>query len=154
MKKTLRKLLSLLLCVVFAAGVLPMTAGAQTITQYSKGDVIEFGWYPQTKETDSRILAHLNAAAPAWESWTSYGYYSGSGNSHDGQMKPDDFMRYTDIVVDGVKYRAMTTLEPGKKDPIERMFYFDLNKPFPDLKPGDPLHVVYHDHEVVSLTRL
>ena len=57
-------------------------------------------------------------------------------------------------VVDGVKYRAMTTLEPGKKDPIERMFYFDLNKPFPDLKPGDPLHVVYHDHEVVSLTRL
>ena len=107
MKKTLRKLLSLLLCVVFVVGILPMTAGAQTITQYSKGDVIEFGWYPQTKETDSRILAHLNAAAPAWESWTSYGYYSGSGNSHDGQMKPDDFMRYTDIVVDGVKYRGV-----------------------------------------------
>ena len=107
MKQTLKKLLSLMLCVVFVAGVLPMTAGAETITEYSQGDIIEFGWYPQTKVTDSRILAHLNAVAPAWESWTSYGYYSGTGMVSDGQMKPGDFMRYTDIVVDGVKYRGV-----------------------------------------------
>ena len=107
MKKALKKILSLLLCIVFAVGLLPMTASAKTITQYSTGDTFEFGWYPQTKVTDSTILAQLNAKAPAWDNWISYGYFSGTGSERDGQMTAKDYMRYTDILLDGVKYRGV-----------------------------------------------
>ena len=107
MKKALKKILSLMLCVLFAVGLLPMTASAKTITQYSQGDTFEFGWYPQTKVTDSTILAQLNAKAPAWDNWISYGYYSGTGSERDGQMTAKDYMRYTDILLDGVKYRGV-----------------------------------------------
>lgn len=56
-------------------------------------------------------------------------------------------------VVDGVKYRAMTLLvETDAPDPEERLLYFDLNKPFPDIAKGTRLHVVYHDREIVSLS--
>lgn len=56
-------------------------------------------------------------------------------------------------VVEGVKYRAMTLLADTETgDPEERLLYFDLNKPFPELAAGQRLHVVYHDREIASLT--
>lgn len=57
-------------------------------------------------------------------------------------------------VVDGVKYYAMTLLQPDEKgDPFERMLYWDAQKPQPDLQPGDKLHIIYHDRMIAQLTR-
>ena len=76
---------------------------------YIRGEKIEYGTYPQSKVTDETTLAALNALAPEnFDDWTSYGYYySDSGEFYDGGMKPGDFMRYYDAVLDGVKYRAV-----------------------------------------------
>lgn len=58
-------------------------------------------------------------------------------------------------VVEGVRYRALHVFEPGeKKDPVERLMYFDAQKTFPDVAEGAPLHVTYHDRSVIDLTVL
>lgn len=59
-------------------------------------------------------------------------------------------------VVDGVKYHAMTIEQEEQEDTeaCERLFYFDMEKPFPDLKDGDRVHVIYHDREVAALSRI
>ena len=111
MKKALKKILSLMLCVVFAVGLLPMTASAKTITQYSVGDTFEFGWYPQSEVTDTAITDQLNAQAPGWDDWTSYGYCIGTGTRDDGTMTAKNYMRYVDIALDGNKYRGVKFTE-------------------------------------------
>ncbi len=77
---------------------------AATITSYKQGDVIEFGWYPQSEVTDSEIIAALNAADGEW---ISYGYYSGTGSWYDGKMTADDYMRYKDVIYGSDKYRGV-----------------------------------------------
>lgn len=72
---------------------------------YQTGDIITFGSYPQSQVTDEETLEQLDAAE---KNWQSYGYYSGTGEQHDGQMQPGDWMRYADIILDGAKYRAVT----------------------------------------------
>lgn len=59
-------------------------------------------------------------------------------------------------LVDGVKYIAIHVSETAdnSKAAHERLFYFDVQKPFPDLHEGDPVRVVYYDREVVDLTLL
>lgn len=74
-------------------------------TDYKVGDIITFGGYPQSLVTDEETLAALDAAE---KNWKSYGYYSGTGDPQNWQMQPGDWMRYTDIMLDGVKYRAVT----------------------------------------------
>lgn len=81
-------------------------AGCRLVKDEIKiGDIIEFGSYPQTEVKDTATINALNALAPAWDKWTSYGYYSGDGNI--GSMKQGDWMRYTDVVYNGVKYRGV-----------------------------------------------
>lgn len=83
-----------------------------TITSYNVGNTLEFGWYPQSKVTDSSIISQLNAKAGNNQNWTSYNYYSGSGvgadgNKMPGTMKSGNWMRYTDIVLNSNKYRGV-----------------------------------------------
>ena len=99
----MKKLLSLILVAVMLVTTMPM-AFAEGET-YKVGDIIQFGSYPQSKVTDSATITELNALAPEWENWTSYGYYSGDGNV--GSMKQGDWMRYVDIELDGEKYRGV-----------------------------------------------
>lgn len=52
-------------------------------------------------------------------------------------------------VVDGVSYYGMTVIceeEPGK--PYDRLFYYDAQKPRPNLTKGTPLRLIYHDREL------
>ena len=102
MKKT-KKILSLMLAMLMLLSIAPMAyAGGNT---YKVGDIIQFGSYPQSKVTDSTTITDLNSLAPAWDNWTSYGYYSGAGS--DGTMQQGDWMRYTDIMYNGNKYRGV-----------------------------------------------
>ncbi len=70
----------------------------------TQGGIIQFGAYPQTKETDSATISALNSRASGWQS---YGYYSGTGN-WDGQMTAKDYMMYCDVKYGGSKYRGVT----------------------------------------------
>ncbi|MBP9989585.1 MAG: hypothetical protein KBT46_08840 [Ruminococcus sp.] len=82
-------------------------AGAMDLSSYSVGDTITYGSYPQSEVTDSSLISALETAGNKYM-WVSYNYYSGTGHSSDGQMKPDeDMMWYKDIPYNGNKYRAV-----------------------------------------------
>ena len=58
-------------------------------------------------------------------------------------------------VVDGVRYYAMTATDVDEKGkPYDRLFYFDAEKPFPGFTRGEMLHIVFHDKEIASVTRV
>ena len=112
--KKLKGALSLLLCMIMVFGA--VAVGGEGIgelfngsraeaAEYSVGDIITFGSYPQsevTKESDSATYAKLEAAT---KNWISYGYYSGDGSY--GSMQPGDWMKYADITLGGEKYRSV-----------------------------------------------
>ena len=93
MKKA-QKFLSLLLAVMLILCTTPMAFAEGD--SYKVGEIIQFGSYPQSEVTDEALIAELNALAPEWEDWTSYGYYS--GDNIYGSMIQGDWMRYTDVV--------------------------------------------------------
>ena len=70
---------------------------------YNVGDQIQFGTYPQTRVDET---PELQAAAQA-ATWTSYNYYTGTGELTDGNMTPSDYMQFADFFCDGAKYRAV-----------------------------------------------
>ncbi len=121
MTKISKKLLSLLLCAVMVLGSVAVGGGgfaevldafsvkasATKVTSYSQGDIIEFGWYPQSKETNTLITDALTSSAGNTLGWYSYGYYSGTGELGDGQMTPSNYMRYTDVMYGNTKYRGV-----------------------------------------------
>ena len=118
MKKAFKSILAVALCCIMLLGTIAiggdgfaeildafmLKVSAATIGSYSKDDIVEFGWYPQTKETDAGIISALNSSG---SQWYSYEYYSGSGSWSDGKMVPSDYMRYTDVMYGGNKYRGV-----------------------------------------------
>lgn len=103
MKKTTQKLLSAVLVVIMLLTAMPLVfAEGKT---YKTGDIIQFGSYPQTEVKDEVLIAELNALAPEWDDWTSYEYYSGNGT--EGSMVAGNWMRYTDVIYNGNKYRGV-----------------------------------------------
>lgn len=99
----MKKLLSLILVAIMLVAAMPM-AFAEGET-YKVGDIVQFGSYPQSEVKDETLIAELNALAPEWEDWTSYGYYSGEDSY--GTMRKGDWMRYVDIKHDGERYRGV-----------------------------------------------
>ena len=82
------------------------TSTTTSVKAYKKdGNYIYFGSYPQTKVTDSSLIASLNnltgtlPTSGNTQNWTSYGYYI-SGNV-------SDYMWYIDIEQGGAKYRGV-----------------------------------------------
>lgn len=77
---------------------------------------IEFGSYPQSDVTDT-MGTTLNEIADTTDSWTSYGYNTGD-------------MRYTDVTLDGEKYRGVyfKTERNTKQSPngyvAEKVYWF------------------------------
>ena len=114
MKKMFKRILSALLVAVLLIGIAPMggfelstKVSAKDISSCKVGDIIEFGSYPQSKITDSDLIAKIEAAGKSI-SWVDYNYYTGTGTSDDGNMKPvDGMMLYKDIPYNGSKYRAV-----------------------------------------------
>lgn len=55
-------------------------------------------------------------------------------------------------VVEGVRCRQLLCTDiDGKGRPYERLFYFDAEKTFPEVKEGDMLHIVHHDLFVANV---
>ena len=114
MKKMYKRILSTLLIAVLLIGIAPIggfelstKVSAKDISSCKVGDIIEFGSYPQSKITDSDLIAKIEAVSKSI-SWVDYNYYIGTGTSDDGNMKPvDGMMLYKDIPYNGSKYRAV-----------------------------------------------
>lgn len=114
MNMIFKRILSTLLVSVLLIGIAPMggfglapKANAKDISSCKVGDIIEFGSYPQSKITDSDLIAKIEAVGKSI-SWVDYNYYIGTGTSDDGNMKPvDGMMLYKDIPYNGSKYRAV-----------------------------------------------
>lgn len=70
---------------------------------YRAGDLVTFGFYPQSKVTDEALLAELNQAAGQLP-WISYGYGAAGGAPEQGT----DYMFYKDVALNGETYRAVT----------------------------------------------
>ena len=87
--------------------VAPVTMAADTADDgYQKGDIIEFGSYPQSKVTDDSVISELNNIL-ADDVWVSYDYYIGTDTEYDGKMTASDYMKYADLELNGEKYRAV-----------------------------------------------
>ena len=114
MKRTVKRILSTVLVAVMLIGIVPMggidlapKASAKDISSYSVGDIITYGSYPQSKVTDSNLIAKIEAAGEKYV-WCDYNYYAGTDYWDDGNMKPvDNMMLYKDIPYGGSKYRAV-----------------------------------------------
>lgn len=58
-------------------------------------------------------------------------------------------------LVDGVAYRAMTCSDLDTKGrPYDRLFYFDAEKPFPEISAGETVRVVHHELDVSDVVRV
>lgn len=115
MKRKFRTILSITLCLMMILGnvavggegfaemleAFSVKASAAKITDYKTGDIIEFGWYPQTDVTSS-MGATLNSKASEWKS---YKYYEGTGSY--GAMHESDYMYYCDVIYGNNKYRGV-----------------------------------------------
>ncbi|MCR5523490.1 MAG: InlB B-repeat-containing protein [Clostridia bacterium] len=72
---------------------------------YSVGDIIEYGLYPQSEVKDQETINKLISAADP--DIISYGYFSGTGSWDDGEMALSDFMSYRDVAYKGNIYRIV-----------------------------------------------
>lgn len=75
---------------------------AMTANSSAKEDTISFGSYPRSRVTDSAVLSRLEGTMCEWKS---FGYASGNGEKSSASRS--DYMKYTDVVLDGVKYRGV-----------------------------------------------
>ena len=136
MKRTVKRILSTVLVAIMLIGIVPMggidlapKASAKDISSYSVGDIITYGSYPQSKVTDSNLIAKIEAAGEKYV-WCDYNYYAGTGSYYDGNMKPvDGMMLYKDIPYNGSKYRAVkiNQFRPCRTEYTSSDTYQDIN---------------------------
>ena len=106
-KQTIKRIFTVILAVCMLLSIAPVTMAADTADGgYQKGDIIEFGSYPQSKVTDPRIISVLDGFLTD-DIWVSYDYYIGTGTEYDGKMTASDYMKYADLKLNGEKYRAV-----------------------------------------------
>lgn len=110
MERIFKRTFAVILVAVMLLSVAPMGEIADWFAARAAAasyQYIQYGNYPQSRETNSSVISTLNAKAGSISTWNSYGYYSGTGSWNDGQMTAKDYMKYKDVVVGGVKYRGV-----------------------------------------------
>lgn len=106
-KQTMKRIFTVILAVCMLLSIAPVTMAADTADGgYQKGDIIEFGSYPQSKVTNPRIISVLDGFLTD-DVWVSYDYYIGTDTEYDGKMTASDYMKYADLKLNGEKYRAV-----------------------------------------------
>lgn len=106
-KQTMKRIFTVILAVCMLLSIAPVTMAADTADGgYQKGDIIEFGSYPQSKVTNPRIISVLDGFLTD-DVWVSYDYYIGTDTEYDGKMTASDYMKYADLELNGEKYRAV-----------------------------------------------
>ncbi|MCR5781788.1 MAG: InlB B-repeat-containing protein [Clostridia bacterium] len=93
----MKRVVSILLTVLMLAGVIAVPGVTVVAANIRTGTLVTFGSYPQSRVTDSSLLAKLNAQSL---SWIYYDYYC------DGRQ--ENYMKYADVALSGERYRAVT----------------------------------------------
>lgn len=119
MKNRIKKSMALLLAAIMLLTTAPLAGFdglfvSKASAAYFVGNHIKYGNYPQSKVTNSSTLLLLNSKSKKWKS---YRYYSGSGSTTDGKMKPSDYMYYADIDIDGDGLRDYRAVKIDKYRP-------------------------------------
>ena len=96
-------LMSLFTALGFSANATDYQGTTVQASQLLTGDHFEYGTYPQSKVTDSELIAALEAIECEM---ISYGYYRETFND-PGYQHPDVKMYYADIVYNGEAYRKV-----------------------------------------------
>ena len=108
MSKLSQKLCAVVLTLAMIVGLLFGCSAnsflAKAIT--ANEEIVEFGSYPQSLVTNSKTISELNKQEISWKS---YGYYSGDGNINSAEK--GDWMKYSDVSLEGNKYRAVVFSE-------------------------------------------
>ena len=104
MKKSKIVIAILLVLIMSFVPIATISYAVSPTTVYEKGDIIEFGSYPQSLVENERIIAALDEASKNNE-WKSYNYYYFSDEI--GDITQGDFMRYIDLEYNGEKYRGV-----------------------------------------------
>ena len=115
------------------------------VFHYKVGDTLQYGTYPQSEVKDAATVAALNAKLRS-NGWISYGYYIGTGG-YNGEMAPDDFMRYQDVVLDGVKYRAVTF---DRYRPMNTAYTSSADNSYQDENSYEPSQTYWFQFEPVT----
>lgn len=101
-----KKMLSMVLCLIMTIGTIAIGGDgiaelldniiikASASNNYSVGDIIEFGSYPQSKVTNTDLINELYKTTVYPKT---YNYYSGTGDLADGNMSRSDYMQYCDV---------------------------------------------------------
>ena len=155
-KNTLKSFLALTLAFIMVLGVLPIgeLAGVDWAglfapkaeaagKTYKVGDIVEFGYYPQSKVTDSSLVSALDKVS---KTWVSYGYYSGDesyGYRYDSMVR-GDWMRYADITYNGAKYRAVFFTQYR---PYDTLSTSSSNRTYQDDNGYTPYNTYYFKYE-------
>lgn len=104
----MKKITSLLLAILILFSCIPVSVSAEEYTYCKKGDIIEFGNYPQTKVTDESLLAELDAIEKDWQSLNYYrGVGDGATDEEINSAYPSDYAKYYDFEHNNEKYRAI-----------------------------------------------
>ena len=95
----MKKIISILLCTLLAAYIVPFTLFSQgKLLNLNVGDIFELGTYPQSQVNDESLIEILNSISTDWSTYTSY--YE---MSYDGIL-------YTDVSYQGYDYRGILLL--------------------------------------------
>ena len=104
MKKAI-KFLIIVLCLV-----LIMPPNSASAASYKAGDIVSYGSYPQTRVTDSSLIASLDSIVAGNSGWTSYSYCANNTGPNASEYPAAydiTMMSYCDFSSGGVKYRAV-----------------------------------------------
>ena len=80
--------------------------------------------------------------------------YSLHGRSHEVEV---EFSQWNEeeSMVDGVRFRDAVFLgEANRHGERDRMFYWDAEKPLPDFRLGDLIHIKYYDRFITGYEKL
>ena len=115
MKKILKSTLALLMAVLTVFSLFIVSSAAEKT--YKKGDIIEFGSYPQSQVTDTALIAELKKQKHDWKKEVT---------TFDDQCSNIDsiefYMReYSDVSYKNSKFRALKNSETGE------ILYFEYN---------------------------
>ena len=102
--RVLSRFTAVLLSCVLLVSFVNVSVLAVKSFEKAVGDIVEFGNYPQSLVTDSKLIATLNDQPG---DWYSFGYYYGDGAIGTGNHYKTDFMLYRDISYQNEKYRAV-----------------------------------------------
>lgn len=119
---------------------------------FKNGDIIEFGYYPQTKVDDNNLIQKLDKVQKEWKSFD-YCYSKAVPGDKDNtdlivmDNYPSDHMQYSDFSYNGINYRGVNFVRPIL---LASSMHWPDSEMYPDLTRGEFNGIYYFRYEPIS----